>query len=69
MWDWLDAEPKVSEEERLRREKVISFARGSCRFEGIILPPEIEVINERFINGDITGEEHSRLCLESIDSM
>lgn len=50
--------PKISEEERARRKAAIDFARGSVRFEGVVLSPEVEEINRRFIDGEITGDEH-----------
>lgn len=52
----------ISETERLRRQKAISFARGSVRLEGCILDAEIERLNAEFIAGNLTNEEHSRAC-------
>ncbi|MFA9440833.1 antitoxin VbhA family protein [Uliginosibacterium sp. sgz301328] len=52
----------ISETERLRRKDAINFARGSVRLEGCILDAEIERLNDAFINGDLTTEEHSRAC-------
>ena len=51
----------ISEEEGVQRREAVSFARGSVRFEGIILSAEAEALAERFINGEITLEEHTRL--------
>lgn len=49
---------QITEQERKRRKAAIDFARGSVRYEGIILPPEVEEINRQFINGEITGKQH-----------
>ncbi len=50
--------PQISEEERARRKASIDNARGSVRFEGFILSPEVEQINRRFIDGELTGDQH-----------
>lgn len=49
---------RISDDEKIRRRAAIDFARGSSRFEGIVLPEEVEEINRQFINGDISGDEH-----------
>ncbi|MBV7483236.1 antitoxin VbhA family protein [Bordetella sp. BOR01] len=46
------------DEERDARLRAINFARGSVRFEGFVLSAEVEEINRRFINGELTGDEH-----------
>jgi hypothetical protein len=51
-------EPRISEQEREQRRAAIAVARGSVRFEGFVLAPEVEKINQRFINGELTGDEH-----------
>jgi hypothetical protein len=28
------------------------------RFEGFILPPEVEALNRRFIDGELTSDQH-----------
>lgn len=53
----------ITEQERARRREAFEFARGSVRFEGIVLSAEAEALAERFINGEITLEEHTRLHL------
>jgi hypothetical protein len=53
----------ITAEERTRRREAVAFAHGSVRFEGIVLSSEAEVLAERFINGEITLEEHTRLGL------
>ncbi|VVD60865.1 antitoxin VbhA family protein [Pandoraea cepalis] len=50
--------PKISDEERVRRKAAIDVARGSVRFEGIILSDAVEEANRRFIEGELTGDEH-----------
>lgn len=50
--------PRVSPVERARRKASIDAARGSVRLEGFILSAEIEAINQRFIDGELTREEH-----------
>lgn len=52
--------PAISAAERARREKAVSFARGSVRYEGGILSDEIERINDRFIAGELTTDEFVR---------
>jgi hypothetical protein len=39
----------IDEAERARRKASIDYARGSVRFEGFVLSPEVEEINRRFI--------------------
>ncbi len=48
----------IADKERARRKAAIDFARGSVRFEGFVLSPEVEEINRRFIDGEMTGDEH-----------
>ena len=60
----MDARVTITEDERARRREAVNFARGSVRFEGIVLSDEAEALAERFINGEITLEEHTRQGLE-----
>lgn len=60
----MDARTTITEEERARRRQAFEFARGSVRFEGIVLSPEAEALAQRFIDGEITLEEHTRLGIE-----
>ena len=53
----------ITQEEKNRRQKVIDFARGNVRYEGVILSEEVEAINQRYINGEIDIEEHTELCI------
>lgn len=50
--------PRISPEERARRQEAVDFARGSVRFEGFELNAEAEAINRRFIDGELTVAEH-----------
>jgi len=60
----MDTRTAITDQERARRREAVEFARGSVRFEGIVLSPEALALAERFINGEITLEEHTRLGLE-----
>jgi hypothetical protein len=40
------------------RQKEIDSARANVELEGFTLSPEVEAINQRYIDGDITGDEH-----------
>ena len=60
----MDARVTITEEERARRREAVDFARGSVRFEGIVLSTAAEALAERFINGEISLEEHTRLGIE-----
>jgi len=57
MSDGLNTSSRISAEERAKRQRAIDFARGSCRFEGLIPSPEGEEINQRFIEGELTMQE------------
>lgn len=57
---------QISAEERHRRSEAIRKARNSVRLEGVILDEHIEALNQRFIDGEISSEEHSRLILEYV---
>ena len=50
--------PCISDEEHARRRDAINFARGSVRFEGVVLSDIVEAINTRFIDGEISLDEH-----------
>lgn len=55
----------ISEAERARREREVSFARGSVRYEGGILPGEVERLNARYIGGEIDSDELTAAILAS----
>lgn len=58
--------PQVDDQERARRKAAIDFARGSVRFEGFVLPPEIEEVNRRFIAGELNDDEFIRAIKASV---
>ena len=55
----------ISKAERARREREVSFARGSVRYEGGILPDEVERLNARYIDGEIDSGELTAAILAS----
>jgi len=48
---------RITEEERALRKAAIDYARGSVRLEGFVVSPEVEELNLRYINGEITRAE------------
>lgn len=48
----------ISEGERTQRKAAVDYARGSVRLEGFVLNDAVEEINRRFIDGELTIEEH-----------
>lgn len=50
--------PLIDAQERERRQKAIDFARASVELEGFKLSAEVEAINQQYIDGDISGDEH-----------
>lgn len=58
MSDGLDTSPRISAEKRAKRQRAADFTRGSVRSEGFILGPEVEEMNRRFIDGEVTSDEH-----------
>ena len=50
----------ISEEERARRQEAIDYARGSVRLEGFVISEEAEAINQRYVAGEMTSDEHSK---------
>ena len=53
----------ITEQEKNRRKEIINFARGNVRYEGIILSDAVEKLNQRYINGELSDEEHTELCI------
>jgi hypothetical protein len=51
------ATPPIADAERLRRQKAVEYARGSVRLEGFVLDADIEALNQRYVNGELTSEE------------
>jgi len=58
--------PPISEAERVRREREVSFAQGSVRYEGGILPDEVERLNARYIDGEIDSDELTAAILATV---
>lgn len=54
---------------REARKRSINQARASVRLEGTVLPPNVEKLNQRFIDGEITLDEHVHLVIELADAM
>lgn len=53
----------ITQEEKNKRQKVIDFARGNVRYEGVILSDAVEILNQRYVNGEIDKAEHTALCI------
>jgi hypothetical protein len=50
--------PQITDEERERRRASVAAARGSVRLEGFVLSDVVERISQRYIDGELTGDEH-----------
>ncbi len=59
----MQAIPMISQQERAKREAAIRFARNSVRLEGFHLNQEAEVLNQRYVSGEITDGEHTAALL------
>lgn len=53
----------ISSKEKAQRARAVANAAASMRLEGFTEIPEAKAINDRYINGEITGEEQERLVL------
>ena len=51
------ATPTISDDERRRRQKAVDYARGSVRLEGFVLDDDINALNQRYVDGELTSEE------------
>ena len=49
----------ISDAERARRKAAIDYARGSIRLEGFVVSPTVDDLSRRYVDGEITLEEHS----------
>ena len=49
--------PALSEEEQARRRKAVETARASNQLSGLEPDPEAEVLNARYIAGELTRDE------------
>ena len=47
----------ISDDERQRRQKAVDYARGSVRLEGFVLDDDINALNQRYVDGELTSEE------------
>lgn len=56
---------QLSAAERARRHREVDFARGNVRHEGGILSDEIELLNARYIAGEIDSDELTGAILAS----
>ena len=59
----MDVRVTITDAERARCRAAFEFARGSVRFEGIVLSAEGLALAERHINGEISMDEFIRLGL------
>lgn len=44
--------------EKEKRKREVDEARCNVRLSGTVLTPEIEAINKRYIDGEISSDEH-----------
>ncbi len=56
---------RISAIERARRHREVDFARGDVRYEGGNLSDEIELLNARYIAGEIDSDELTGAILAS----
>lgn len=47
----------ITEEEKIRRQKIVDEANFSVDLEGFKLTPEAKALQDRFINGEIDSKE------------
>ena len=66
--DFIDkAKPRISEEERERRQEAVDYARASVALEGFTLGQSDEEHAQRFINGKIELAEFVKVRLNETD--
>lgn len=56
----------ITANEQAERQQRVNFARGNVQLEGFTLDAESECLIERYIKGEIDGEELVELSLSSI---
>ncbi len=61
--------PSISVEERTLRLQAVAQARASVRLEGTVLPVEIEELNRRYVEGELSTSEHVEKVIEAADAM
>ena len=47
----------IPDDERRRRQKAVDYARGSVRLEGFVLDDDINALNQRYVDGELTSEQ------------
>lgn len=59
----------VTGEARQKRLESVNFARGSVRLEGFVLTEEVEELNTRYVDGELSIDEHisAILALYTVD--
>ena len=55
--------PEITDEERIRRQRSIDFARGSLQLSGGELTSETEALNARYIAGELSDHEHTEAVI------
>lgn len=60
-------QPRLTDAQRAQRKAAIDFARGSVRLEGVVLGAEVERLNQRYIDGELSSEEHTALCFQVME--
>lgn len=59
----------TSDDKQARRRRHIDQARANVRLSGTILPAGIEEINRRYVEGQISADQHLSLCLAYADAI
>lgn len=57
----------IAASEQAERQQRVDFARGNVQLEGYALDAETERIIERYVSGEIDGDELIQLSLSSIN--
>ncbi len=52
-------ESPISDLERARRIEAVDYASGMSKLSGVTFSPEIEQLNQQYIPGLISSQEHS----------
>lgn len=54
---------QISPEEKTKRTRAVAVAMASMRLEGFTPDARAQAINERYMNGEISGQEQEALIL------
>jgi hypothetical protein len=54
---------RLSPAERARRKAAVDYGRGSVRLEGFVLGEDVEELNRRYIDGEMTRPELTKAIL------